>query len=71
MRTGEYILSEMMKSKMKRKKEREERKEIREVNKDIVRNIEMISEDNNEIKFWKAKKVKNPFFKEAYQKINP
>ena len=72
MRTGEYILSEMKKNKMIRKKEREERKEIREVNKDIVKNIEMMIEDNNEIRFLEAKKVKNPFFKETCQKLlNP
>ena len=71
MRTGEYILSEMMKNKMKRKEERGERKEIREVNKDIVKNIEMMSEFNNDIEFWKARKVKNPFYKEPCKKLNP
>ena len=71
MRSGEYIFNEMMKNKLKRKQEREERKEIREVNKDIVKNIEMMFEDNNETRFWEVKKVKNPYFKEQCQKLGP
>ena len=71
MRTGEDILREMARNKIKRKEERIERKEIRDVNKDIEKNIEMMIGDNNEIRPWDARKVKNPFFKQTSQILSP
>ena len=70
MRTGEEIFSEILKIKSRRKEERGERNVIRDVNKDIVRNIEMIK-SGDEIWPWDAKKVKNPFFKQPNEKNSP